>query len=225
MKDFYRALVPIFLLMALVALACGSSSSVVVSTPIAEAEQQNAQSQEESEETGQVESEPTQRPTLKPTEAPTITPTKEAPLGTRRDNPAPVGSEILTDNMSFMVIGVIRPADDIVKAGNMFNDAPDEGMEYMFVEISITCTKSDVDKCSFSTFDFKALGSKGILYDAEWFLAGIEKELESTEFYGGATVTGYVPFMVGIGEENILLVYEPFLSDSFYLETQSEDQQ
>ncbi len=47
--------------------------------------------------------------------APEPTATKKP--GTARSNPAPVGSEVVADDMAFSISGSVRPADDIVSAG------------------------------------------------------------------------------------------------------------
>ena len=215
-----------------VALACGSSGTTV-STPEAKQEEQPSEDEISAETESQTNAEEptpeslptsTEEPTLAPLPTSTEKPTEEAPLGTRRDNPAPVGSEVLSDDMKFLVLSVIRPADDVVKKGNQFNSDAEEGKEYLFIEISITCALSNVEKCSFNTFTLKALGSLGIEYDAEWFVSGVDGLLESTEFYGDSTITGYVPFIVGIDETDVLLVYEPILwGDTFYLSLPSPE--
>ena len=178
------------LVLALVVLACGSSSDpgVQVNTPAS----------------GLGNDQPAVAATAQP--------------GTARSNPAPAGSEVVMDDMAFQILGIIRPADSIVAAGNMFNTTPEPAQEYLFVEVQVTCKKSADEKCSINpTFSMNALGSKGVEYDPEFFLSGVEKLLEATEFYGNAVVTGYVPFIVGKDETGFVLVYDPFLGDRFYL--------
>lgn len=175
------------LFVVFVTLACGSSSGVEVNTPSSD----DAAS----------------------TEAPVA-----AQPGTARSNPAPVGSEVVVDDMAFQILSIVKPADSIVASGNMFNSTPEPDQEYMFVEVQVTCKKSMDDKCIFSPeLSTSVIGSKGIDYDAVVFLAGVEKTLSSTEFYGGAVISGYLPFIVGKEETGFVLVYEPLLGDKFYL--------
>ena len=183
----------IALLMA--TLACGSSSEIQVN-------------------------EPSTNSSVSKNTADPVEPTK-APIGSVRSNPAPVGSEILADDMNFSVKSIVRPANDIVIEGNMFNDEPEEGQEYLLVEISAECTKTTDEKCSISTFNFKTLGKSGVINDVE-YVAGVKKLLEETEFFGGSTVSGYLAFMVDIGD-TLLLVYDPlFSSNEFYLSLPTE---
>lgn len=205
----YKLIVFIVFLLALISFACESSSDPVVTAPEdaeAAAESGDAEEADEAEEAATEEPEPTVEPTSTP------------PVGTRRDNPAPVGSVILADDMEFTVLSVIRPADTIVKAGNPYNSDPETGNEYMFVEVTVTCALDSVEKCNYNSFNFSLLGSSGVSIESEIFISGVENLLESAEFYGEATISGYIPFIVPIDETDILLVYEPFLfGDTFYL--------
>jgi hypothetical protein len=119
--------------------------------------------------------------------------------------------------MVFTVTGMVRPADTEVKNGNMFNSEAPSGKEYMFVTLSIKCELSTDKQCNYSSFNLKALGGDGILNDAEFMVTGVDGLLEDTTFYGGASISGNVPFLVNKGDTAILLVYQPFLGDSFYL--------
>lgn len=204
----------VLLVLIISALACGSSSDgVVVVAPeesvvevieqaIVEAivEEVTPTDLEEEEIIEEIAVEPTKKP------------------GTARSNPAPVGSEVLADDMSFVILGSTRPADGIIKAGNMFNTEPEDGEEYVLVELRIKCLKSSDDKCSISQFNFKMLGDTGIQYDAEWFVAGVSGLLGSEDFYGGSEVSGLLPYIVKQSEENLIFIYEPFWGDTFYLQ-------
>lgn len=219
MSKKYFFLLPLTVLL-IIQLACGSSSPTV-STATSPSES----SIEETSPTKEIENlpptSPTERPTDKPTASPTNTPTTRptptAELGTRRDNPAPAGSTVTTDDMEFTVISILRPADSIVKAGNMFNTEPDPGKEYIFVEMAIKCMKKSTESCSISTFNFKMVGSLGIQYDAEWFLTGVKGLLEDTDFYGGTQLKGNLAFIVGVDEKELLVIYEPYWKDPIYL--------
>lgn len=208
-----------FLIMVVVllisALACGSSSDGVVVVEPEEpvtgvidepvvAEEIVSDSDEEVVEEDVVTEEIAVEPTKKP--------------GTARSNPAPVGSEVVADDMSFVILGSTRPADDIIKAGNMFNTEPEEGEEYILVELRIECLKSSDDKCSISQFNFKMIGDAGVQYDSEWFVAGVSGLLESEDFYGGSEVSGSLPYIVKQSDVNLIFVYEPFWGDTFYLQ-------
>jgi hypothetical protein len=87
----------------------------------------------------------------------------------------------------------------------------------MFLNLRVKCEESTDKQCNYSNFSLKALGSDGVLNDAEFMVVGVSGLLEDTTFYGGATISGNVPFLVNKGDTNVLLVYQPFLGDSFYL--------
>ena len=96
----------------LTSIACGSSENSVV---VNQSSEEEAPSQQE------------------PTDLPDV--------GTTRSNPAPVGSEVIVDDLALKIISITRPADDIIKAGNMFNTEPESDQEYVLIELQITCKK------------------------------------------------------------------------------------
>ncbi len=174
----------------LTSIACGSSENSVV---VNQSSEEEAPSQQE------------------PTDLPDV--------GTTRSNPAPVGSEVIVDDLALKIISITRPADDIIKAGNMFNTEPESDQEYVLIELQITCKKSMDDQCNISSYwNISLIGSSGIAYDPEWLVTGVEGLLESVEFYGDATVSGYIPFIIKQSDTNLVLVYEPLLfGDTVYL--------
>lgn len=181
------------LIIVLVIMACGSS--VQVNTPAP-----NSQSTEQSVTVDQA------------------TPTQESQIGTKRSNPAPAGSEVLADDMAFEILSTIRPANKIVSKGNEFNSTPEPTQEYVFVKIQATCKKSTDEQCSiYPDISTKLIGSKGIEYDPYIFLSGVENILSSTDFYGNAVISGYIPFIISKDETDLILVYEMPLGDKFYL--------
>jgi hypothetical protein len=204
----YFLVVLVFL--AIAALACGSTDGVQVNTPDNTSGEIAADIPAEApiQEDVQTEPEPTQPK-----------PTATKPIGTARSNPAPVGSEIVADNMAFMILSAVRPADDIIKRGNPFNTEPESGEEYILIELQAVCQKSSDEKCSLSPFfNFSLIGSLGIEYDPEIMTAGVDGLLDSIDFFGETTVSGYLPFIIGQDETELILVYEPFLfGDTFYL--------
>lgn len=210
----YNKYVLLVLLTLIIAtLACGSSSGAKVNLPD---DSPISSSEEELEPAQQEEPEPTATELVKKEE---LKPTATKAIGTARSNPAPVGSEIIADEMAFIILGAIRPADSIIKQGNLFNTEPASEEEYVLVELQATCQKSIDDKCSLSSFmNFNLIGSKGISYNPEILVAGVEGLLDSVEFFGEASVSGYLPFIIGQDETDLILVYDPFLfGDAFYL--------
>ena len=145
-----------------------------------------------------------------------------APVGSSRSNPAPPGSEVTLDKMTFTVGEMVRPADEIVAAGNPFNSKPEAGNEFVMVTLTVRCEKGEEESCSIGpAWNLALIGSAGVAHDAEWFVTGVDGQLESTEFFGGATVTGSLFFEVGQDETDLLLRYEELLgSGTAYLALQ-----
>jgi len=138
------------------------------------------------------------------------------PIGSARSNPAPLGSEVTIDNMAILVKEVVSPADDIVVKGNMFNSTPDPSSRYILVNILVTCKKSTDDKCNLLGFEFKVIDTSGVSHDVE-FVAGVAGEFEAGEFYGGATKSGYLPYMVPKNDNGLILIYSGLLTGEAYL--------
>jgi hypothetical protein len=137
-------------------------------------------------------------------------------VATTKDSPAPVGSAVLVDNMKIVVIGKVRPADSLVAKGNMFTDTPAAGQEYMFVTISSSCEQEKDKQCNFDTYNFKTLGSDGVIKDFKQ-ITGIDGLLKYTTFNGGLSLTGILSFLVNQNDTKIILVYQPSSGDSSYL--------
>ena len=187
MKNKLRIFIALIVLVILT-IACGSSDEVTVKP-------------------GGTESNEPQSATVEETK----------PVGTVRSNPAPKGSIVTADNMDFSVLETMRPADEIVMAGNQFNTKPEEGYQYVLVKLQIKCNKNSDETCSISPFNFELIGNEGIIYDSEWMLAGVEGMLESKEFYGEATVSGYIGAIIKSSDTTLVLTYDPFLGDKFYM--------
>lgn len=150
---------------------------------------------------------PTEQPTRQPT--PTPIPPTLPPAGSSRDNPAPVGVPVEIGEFVVVVNEVVRPADQIVAAGNMFNSEPEAGEEYVKVVVSITCAAILNDKCSVSPFNFEMYGSRGIIHKAEFMLAGIDGMLESTEMLKGAILENKsLFFLAGADETNLVMEFD-----------------
>ena len=86
------------------------------------------------------------------------------------------------------------------------------------MRIQVVCNKPPNEKCYFDTDEIKAVGADGNIREAEWFIAGVEGLLESGEFFGGSARSGKMFFIVGKGDKNVVLFYDPWLyGDDIYL--------
>jgi hypothetical protein len=116
------------------------------------------------------------------------------------------------------IVEAVRPADDIIRRASAVNDEPETGQEYLQVRIQVVCNKPPNEKCYFDTDEIKAVGADGNIREAEWFIAGVEGLLESGEFFGGSARSGKMFFIVGKGDKNVVLFYDPWLyGDDIYL--------
>ncbi len=156
-----------------------------------------------------------------PVIAPLSTPTEEPkPLGSARSNPAPVGSEVTIDDMVIKITEFKSPTNDIVQAGNQFNTMPEAGNIYVFVNVSINCNKGTDATCNIGGYEFSVIDTAGITHDSEIFLAGVSGLFEPGEFYGGATKSGYLAFVVPEGDNGLILKYSSFLASEAYFSLQ-----
>ncbi|HEY3289175.1 MAG TPA: hypothetical protein VGK87_03515 [Anaerolineae bacterium] len=131
------------------------------------------------------------------------------PAGSSKDNPAPLGTEMTVKEFRITVNKVVRPADKIVAAGNMFNQKPESDQEYTQIFVTVLCNQDSKLKCHVSPYDFKASGSNGIVADATTFVTGVDGMLETTDLYGGARlVNKSLFFLVGKGETNVVLEFQ-----------------
>lgn len=191
----------VLVVMILTALACGTSSTIEVKPPadavISEDQASNGSTSSTSASGADA----------------------DLTIGTSRSNPAPAGSEVLSDDMAFIITDAIRPATDIVLQGSRDNVKPEEGREYVFVLFKVTCMKPEEEICAFNPFiSVSLIGSSGIKYDYQQNVLGVDLIIDSVEFYGGATVEGYVPFIISEDEMTLMIIYEPLiLGDPFYL--------
>ena len=154
---------------------------------------------------------------VQPTLMSLLLPTSTMPPGTSQSNPARVGSDIYADNMIFVISGSVRPADGIVSSGDMFNSQPGQWQQYIFVTLKVTCDTPSNQQCHLSQFNMKLSGSDGIVKYPERLISGVDGILEDTDFYGGATISGNVPFIISLGNSHVVLIYESLSGDSFYL--------
>jgi len=198
-------LVLIIIVLVLAALACGSSDDVEVRAPsnTGEVSNQIAEDSNENEES-----------------APEPTATKK--VGTARSNPAPVGYEVAVGDISLQIFDAIRPANDIVRAANSYNDMPEDGYEFIVLEIQMTCELGLDYECSVYPYAyFSIIGNSGVVTGPEYLHYEIDGSFErmDTKFYGGTTIIGKLPFIISVDETDMLLIYDELYSqDPVYLE-------
>jgi hypothetical protein len=146
--------------------------------------------------------------------------TKELPTETSvpyvntRENPYPMNTPVnIGGDVEVTVLGVERPANEKIAEGNMFNATPEPGSEYMIVTVGLKCNKSSNEKCTFSTYEFKLVGSDGQVQD-QASVAGVHSALESfPEFFGGSVLSGGMVYLVKENDARTVLFYDPLFSE------------
>ena len=155
---------------------------------------------------------PTDVPTVPSPTPVAIQPPTQAPTGDSRDNPVPAGVSVeIDEDMTLTIVSAIRPVNDIVKAGNSFNTEPEPGQEYVQVDVQVVCNKESSQTCNFNSFELKAVGADGNIHEVEIFVSGIDGMLESGDFFGGATKSGKIFFLVPESDPNVVIFWEPLL--------------
>lgn len=143
----------------------------------------------------------------------------DADTGTSRSNPAPPGYEVTVGDITLSVLGVTRPADNIVAGGNEFNASPEAGNEFLMVELWFECNKDADDSCSITPWmEISLVGSRGISYDVEPFIAGVDSQLENAEVYGESSTSGTIFFEIAENDTDLVLIYKELIGlDEAYL--------
>jgi hypothetical protein len=136
------------------------------------------------------------------------------PYGNTRENPYPMNTPVdIGGDMEITVLGVERPANAKVAEGNMFNATPEPGSEYMIVSVGVKCNKPSNEKCTFSPFEFKVVGSDGQVQD-QASVAGVHSALESfPEFFGGSILGGGMVYLVKESDARTVLFYDPLFTE------------
>jgi hypothetical protein len=147
---------------------------------------------------------------------PTKTPPTDIPIphGSTREDPYPMNTPVdIGGDMEITILGVERPADAKVIEGNMFNDKPEAGSEYMLVTVGVKCNKPSNEKCALNTYEFKLVGADGQVLD-QASVAGVHGALEAfPEFFGGSVLGGGMTFLVKQGDARTVLFYDPLFSE------------
>ena len=137
---------------------------------------------------------------------------EENDLGFDINDPAPFGDRIVGENWEIRVIEYVRGQEalDMVMEANQFNDEPDEGMEYVLVHIGARNIGTSTEVQYMGDFSFQITGDAARVYDSV-FVVDPEPQLDY-EMYPGGEATGWITLQVSEGEQNLKLIYEPWLS-------------
>jgi hypothetical protein len=136
-----------------------------------------------------------------PTDMPLPTPTSIPIPGTSRQNPMPFGETVATDSIEIRITALHRDARSLISPLNA--PIPDS-QEVVLLEVEIKNLGSS--EVSVSPGIFRLTGSLGRLYQRPSLM--MDNELRG-EMGSGKSLTGYLAFLVGRGERNLVLAYIP----------------
>jgi hypothetical protein len=137
---------------------------------------------------------------------------EEDDLGRSRSVPVPLGERAVGETWELWIIETIRgdEALELVLEANEFNDEPEEGMEYLLVNIGARNVASGDEAEQINSLLFRVTGDAAIIYDSPY---AVEPEPRMDyDVYPGGEVTGWVTLQIPTTERDLILVYEPWFS-------------
>lgn len=140
-----------------------------------------------------------------------------AQVGTR-DNPAPLGSEIVGTDFTVKVNSVNLNATDAVLAANQFNEAPDAGTVYALVNATVTYTGKDSSYAAEVQISY--VGADGKVYNSfDKNVVGPEPSLGADELYTGASATGNLVIQIPASADGLLRVQPGLVAKKVFVAT------
>jgi hypothetical protein len=109
------------------------------------------------------------------------------------------------NGFNLQIVTFIRPADTIIRNANMFNDRPDEGEEYIIIELAVACHERS-DRCETNYFDYELVGDEGVVYENPFV---VYDDLFEVSLFGGGEQSGSLVFLVRSDDTNLRLLYRP----------------
>lgn len=109
------------------------------------------------------------------------------------------------DGFSLQINGFVKPADNIIRGFNMFNDRPGPGQVYVLLDVTVTCHETS-DRCESNYFEYELVGDRGVVYDNPPVV--VDDEL-SINLFGGGSQSGRLAFLIRDDDTNLRLLYRP----------------
>lgn len=200
-------------ILLIVTLACGSGKVTQTSATPAPEQEQLQQTESKTEESNVEPTFSPEEPTpIQFTNTPEPTPIPPTPtipvIGMSRSNPFQRNEIVSAPNWDVQVLEFIRgeQAWVAIQAANMFNEPPPDGMEYVLIKLHVKSTYNDSEEHSIGGGDFYLTGDRLTRYSSsDVTIVEPDPILDARLFTGGET-EGWVGFMVGIGEGNLVLI-------------------
>ncbi len=135
-------------------------------------------------------------------------------LGTDRNNPAPLGETVVSEDWQVTILEVIRGEEALamIMEANEFNESPAEGMEYILARVHVRYISTIDGSMYIDSTDFQATGDKNVLYEV-LFVVEPEPILDIPLFPSGE-YEGWIVMQASQGETGLLAVYNPLLDFS-----------
>lgn len=150
--------------------------------------------------------------------APTILPTDEHLTASRTDA-VPLGETGTVGLVDFIITEMVRPATDKILTASSANPEPEEGMEYVLVDLVEVCALPVYNECYIRISDMRLIGSSGIVRRPK-NVVGLPFMMPNRHIFGGTTAYGYVAFIVDQTEEDLVFYYERQNEGIIYLATE-----
>lgn len=138
-------------------------------------------------------------------------------VGGSLTKPVPFGYDIILDEMVIRLSQLVRPGDDLIRAGGEDNPLPGQGQEYLLLQITNQCIRMGQDQCYVSSFDFQILDAAGNGLHPLDNLSGVEGLYSYKEFANGSSNRGFLVFLVDQAGEYQTLAYKAFHGETVYL--------
>ncbi len=139
-----------------------------------------------------------------------------------RENPYPLGTTISSDDWDVVINSVALGANDAVAAANPFNEAPDEGTEYIVVNYTVTYTGDDADgqMAAFVSVDY-VTGSGTTVNSLDKLVVAPDPAIDTmSALYNGGSTTGNKAIQVPTPADGVLAVQPGMLADKVFVAIQ-----
>jgi hypothetical protein len=132
-------------------------------------------------------------------------------LGLSRHKPAQIGETVIAEDWQIQVHSYLRGADawSQIQQWTDYAQKPEEGMEYLLVDVSVKNLGIEDVAIRVDGMSFKSSGSRNVVYDILYVY--IPGYLLETSLYPGGEERGYVVLPITIGETDVVVIFEPIL--------------
>lgn len=132
-------------------------------------------------------------------------------FGKSRLDPAPFGETLITRAWEITILETVRgdQAWSLIEKASMYNDLPDEGMEYILTKVRVRYIGDNEHAESIYNWAFGSTGDESVVYDVPGVFEP-NPPLDVSLFPGGV-FEGWVTLQAAKGESGMKLIFEtPF---------------